>query len=158
MEEKNNRIIAQNRKARHEYHIEECFEAGIVLQGTEVKSLRVGKISIAESFAGNIGDEIFLFHAHIPEYEKANSLFNHESRRPRKLLLHKKQINKLLGKIKTKGYTLVPLSVYFNNKNKAKVELALAKGKQLFDKRASIKEREWKIEKARTLREKIKNG
>jgi SsrA-binding protein len=149
-----NRIIAQNRKARHDYHIEESIEAGIVLQGTEVKSLRVGKVSISESFASNIGDEMFLFHAYIPEYEKANLLFNHESRRPRKLLLHKRQLNKLLGKIKTKGYTLVPLSVYFNNKNKVKVEIALAKGKQLFDKRATIKEREWKIEKARTLREK----
>ncbi len=154
MADPTNRIIAQNRKARHEYHIEDIFEAGIMLQGTEVKSLRAGKVSIAESFAGSIGDELFLFHSHIPEYEKANSLFNHESRRPRKLLLHKKQINKLLGKIKTKGYTLVPLSVYFNNKNKVKIELALAKGKQLFDKRACIKEREWKIEKARTLREK----
>ena len=149
-----NRIIAQNRKARHDYHIEESFEAGIMLQGTEVKSLRVGQVSIADSFAGSIGDEIFLLHAHIPEYEKAHILFNHESRRPRKLLLHRKQVNKLLGKIKTKGYTLVPLSIYFNEKNKVKVELALAKGKQLFDKRASIKEREWKVEKARTLREK----
>lgn len=150
----NHKIIAQNRKARHEYHIEEVIEAGILLKGTEVKSLRAGKGSIAESFASNIGDEVFLFHVHIPEYEKANPLFNHESRRPRKLLLHRRQVNKLLGKIKTKGYTLVPLSFYFNDKNKVKVELALAKGKQLFDKRASIKEREWKVEKARTLREK----
>jgi SsrA-binding protein len=154
MAEANNKIIALNRKARHEYFIEETFEAGLMLQGTEVKSVRAGKISIAESFASNIGDELFLFHSHIQEYEKANLLFNHESKRPRKLLLHKKQINKLLGKIKTKGYTLVPLSVYFNDKNKVKIELALAKGKHLYDKRASIKEREWKVEKARTLREK----
>ena len=149
-----NRIIAQNRKARHDYHIEDNFEAGIVLQGSEVKSIRAGKISLNEAFASNIGDEIFLFHAHIAEYEKTNSLFNHETRRPRKLLLHRRQLNKLLGKIKTKGYTLVPLSLYFNNKNKVKVDLALAKGKHLYDKRATIKEREWKIEKARTLREK----
>ncbi len=154
MVDSTNRIIALNRKARHEYQIEDVLEAGIMLKGTEVKSLRTGKMSIAESFASNIGDEIFLFHSHIAEYNKASSLFNHESKRPRKLLLHKNQINKLLGKIKTKGYTLVPLSVYFNNKNKAKVELAVAKGKHLYDKRASIKEREWKIEKARTLREK----
>ena len=154
MNKENTRYIAQNRKARHEYHIEDSLEVGIMLEGTEVKSLRAGKISIAEAFATNIGDELFLMHAHIPEYEKANPLFNHNSRRPRKLLLHKAQVNKLLGKIKTKGYTLFPLSVYFNNKNKVKVELALAKGKHLFDKRASIKEREWKIEKARTLREK----
>lgn len=148
------RIIAQNKKARYEYHVEEEFEAGIVLQGTEVKSIRAGKISISESFASNIGDEIFLFHSHIAEYEKANKLFSHEQKRPRKLLLHKRQVNKLLGKIKAKGYTLVPLSIYFNEKNKVKVELALAKGKHLYDKRASVKEREWKIEKARTLREK----
>ncbi len=149
-----NRDITQNRKARHEYHIEEVFEAGIVLQGTEVKSLRAGKVSIAESFASNIGEELFLFHSHIQEYEKANALFNHDSKRPRKLLLHRRQVNKLIGRIKTKGYTLVPLSLYFNNKNKVKVELGLGKGKHLYDKRASIKEREWKIEKARTLREK----
>lgn len=148
------KIIAQNKKARHEYFIEDTYESGILLQGTEVKSVREGKVSINESFASNIGDELFLFHSHITEYEKANKLFNHEAKRPRKLLLHKNQINKLLGKIKTKGYTLVPLSLYFNNKNKVKVELALAKGKHLYDKRASIKEREWKIEKARTLREK----
>ena len=150
----NNRIIAQNRKARHDYHIEEDIEAGIMLEGTEVKSLREGKVSLNEAFASNIGGELFLFHAFIPEYGKAASMFNHEARRPRKLLLHAGQIKKLLGKIKTKGYTLIPLSLYFNNKNKVKVELALAKGKHLYDKRASLKEREWKIEKARTLREK----
>lgn len=149
-----NKNIAYNRKAKHEYFIEDTYEAGIVLKGTEVKSLRAGKISITESFASNIDDELFLFHSHITEYNKASSIFNHEAKRPRKLLLHKNQINKLLGKIKTKGYTLVPLSVYFNNKNKVKIELALAKGKHLYDKRATVKEREWKIEKARTLREK----
>lgn len=148
------RTIVQNKKARYEYNIEENFEAGIMLSGTEVKSVRAGKVSLNEAFASNIGAEIFLFHTHIAEYEKANKMFNHESRRPRKLLLHKRQVSKLLGKIKTKGYTLVPLSLYFNEKNKVKVDLALAKGKHLFDKRASIKEREWKIEKARTLREK----
>lgn len=148
------RIVAQNRKARHEYFIEETLEAGIVLSGSEVKSIRSGKVSLNEAFASNIGDEVFLLQCHITEHEKTNILFNHEARRPRKLLLHRRQLNKLLGKIKTKGYTLVPLSLYFNNKNKVKIELALAKGKHLYDKRASIKEREWKIEKARTLREK----
>lgn len=154
MTEEKNRVITHNRKARHEYFIEDVFEAGLVLKGTEVKSIREGKISINECFAGTIGDELFLFHSHIPEYEKASLMFNHEAKRPRKLLLHKSQVNKLLGKIKTKGYTLVPLSLYFNNKHKVKVELALAKGKHLYDKRASLKEREWKREKARTLREK----
>ncbi len=150
----NNKNIALNRKARHEYHIEEVFEAGIVLVGTEIKSLRAGKGSIAESFASDIGQELFLFNTHIQAYEKANQLFNHEDKRPRKLLLHKRELKKLLGKIKTKGYTLVPLSLYFNERNKVKVELALAKGKQLFDKRAAIKNREWAIEKSRILREK----
>jgi SsrA-binding protein len=154
MNSPNNRLIAQNRKARYEYHIEDTLEVGIMLQGTEVKSIRAGKVSINECFATNIDDELFLFHSHIPEYEKATKMFNHESKRPRKLLLHRGELKKLLGKIKTKGYTLVPLSLYFNNRNKVKVELALAKGKQLFDKRASIKEREWKREKSRTLREK----
>ncbi len=148
------KVIAQNRKARHEYHIESVLEVGIMLVGTEIKSLREGKGSIAESFASNIGNELFLFHSHIQAYEKANQLFNHEAKRPRKLLMHRRELNKLLGKVKTKGYTLVPLSLYFNEKNKVKVELALAKGKQLFDKRAAIKEREWKLDKARTLREK----
>lgn len=149
-----NKIIVQNRKARHDYFIEETYEAGIVLAGTEVKSLREGKGSINDSFAGTIGSELFLFHSHIDSYEKANKVFNHEAKKPRKLLLHKSQVNKLLGKIKAKGYTLVPLSLYFNNKNKVKVELALAKGKHTYDKRAAVAAREWKIEKARTLREK----
>jgi SsrA-binding protein len=152
MVENSHKIIAQNRKARHEYFIENTYEAGIALQGTEVKSLREGKGSIAESFASNIGDELFLLHSHIQEYEKANPLFNHQAKRPRKLLLHRSEVNKLLGKIKTKGYTLVPLTLYFNKNNKVKVELALAKGKHLYDKRASLKEREWKIEKSRTMR------
>ncbi len=154
MAENYHKIIAQNRKARHEYFIEDTLEVGIVLQGTEVKSLRLGKASIAEAFASNIGDELFLFHSHIQEYEKANDIFNHQATRPRKLLMLKRQMSKLIGKIKTKGYTLVPLSLYFNDKNKAKVELALAKGKHLYDKRADLKEREWKLDKARTLREK----
>lgn len=149
-----NRTIIQNRKARHDYFIEETYEAGIVLVGTEIKSLREGKGSINDSFASNIGVELFLFHSHIDTYEKANKLFNHEAKRPRKLMLHKSQVNKLLGKIKAKGYTLVPLSLYFNNKNKVKVELALAKGKHTYDKRAAVAAREWKLEKARALREK----
>ena len=152
MAETYQKLVAQNRKARHEYFIEDTLEVGIVLKGTEVKSLSLGKVSIAESFASSIGDELYLLHSHIQEYDKANDLFNHQAKRPRKLLLHRRQLNKLLGKIKTKGYTLVPLSLYFNNKNKVKVELALAKGKHLYDKRAAAKEREWKIEKAKTIR------
>lgn len=154
MEKQTKKIIAQNRKAKFEYHIEEVLEAGILLKGTEVKSIREGKISLDESFANKIGEEIFLFHVHISEYDKASELFNHETRRPRKLLLRRRQVNKLLGKIKTKGYTLVPLSLYFNEKNIVKVELAVAKGKHLYDKRASVKEREWNIDKSRILREK----
>lgn len=144
-------IVAQNRKARHDYFIEETIEAGIMLQGTEVKSLREGKSNIKDSHAAEMEEAIYLFNAYIPEYTKANR-FNHETRRPRKLLLHKREINKLMGKIKLKGYTLVPLSIYFNKKNIAKVELGLAKGKKQHDKRAAIKEREWNIEKQRALK------
>ena len=145
-------IVAQNRKARHNYFIEDVFEAGIVLEGTEVKSLREGKASIIDSHAFTENNQLFLLNCYIPEYEKANR-FNHLPRRPRKLLLHRYEIRKLLGKIKIKGYTLVPLSIYFNKKNKAKIELGLAKGKAQHDKRATIKEREWNLEKGRILKD-----
>ncbi|HTH97442.1 MAG TPA: SsrA-binding protein SmpB [Stellaceae bacterium] len=145
------RFVAQNRRARHEYFIQESVEAGVALVGTEVKSLRAGHASIAESFAREQGGEIFLLNAHIAEYPAA-SRFNHEPRRPRKLLLNRKEINKLLGSIKREGVTLVPLSIYFNDRGKAKVELGLAKGKKKADKREAEKQRDWNRDKARILR------
>jgi SsrA-binding protein len=145
------KLAADNRKARFNYAIDETLEAGIVLQGTEIKSLRGGKAMIAESYAGPMGDELFLFNAHIPEYLEANR-FNHEVRRPRKLLLHRRQINKLMGAIQREGYTVVPLKVYFNEKGRAKVELGLGKGKKLHDKRETEKTRDWNRDKARILK------
>mgnify|MGYP001119562117 CR=1 FL=1 len=145
------RIVAQNRRARFDYAIIEEIEAGIVLSGSEVKSLRGGRASINETYAGEMKGEIFLFNANIPVYEQANQ-FNHEPKRPRKLLLHKRQANKWIGAIQRKGMTLVALSVYFNNKGRAKVALALAKGKNTVDKRETIKERDWSRDKARILR------
>ncbi len=145
------KIVAQNRKARFSFALEEAFEAGIVLHGSEVKSLRAGHASIGESYAEIKGEEVFLVNSNIPEHATA-SHFSHSPSRPRKLLLHKKQIRKLLGKIKQKGYTIVPLCVYFNQRNKVKVELALAKGKNVVDKRETIKQRDWERNKARILK------
>jgi SsrA-binding protein len=147
------RQIAANRKARFNYEIGETFEAGIALTGTEVKSLRVGKATIGESYAGPSGEELLLFNADIPEYLQANR-FNHERRRPRKLLLHKRQINKLIGAVQRDGLTIVPMRLYFNDRGRAKVELALARGKTLGDKRDTEKKRDWQREKGRLLREK----
>ncbi|GAB4171287.1 MAG: SsrA-binding protein SmpB [Rickettsiaceae bacterium] len=147
------KVVAKNKKALFDYFIEENFEAGIVLKGSELKSIRLGKVSIADSHAAESKGEIYLYNCHIAEYEKANR-FNHESRRPRKLLLHKREIKKIIGKIKLKGYTLVALSLYLNNKNKVKVDLGLAKGKKQHDKRESIKEEDWKREQGRILRDK----
>ncbi|XVN40564.1 MAG: SsrA-binding protein SmpB [Rickettsia endosymbiont of Argas persicus] len=147
------KIIAQNKKALFNYFIEEKLEAGIVLTGSEVQSLRQGKASIEESHAADNGHEVFLYNCHIAKYEKAGR-FNHSTRRSRKLLLHKKEINKIIGKIKIKGYTLVALSMYFNKKNKVKVELGIAKGKKLHDKRQSIKEKDWKRDQSRLIRQK----
>ena len=148
-----NRIIAQNKVAYHNYFIEEEFEAGIVLVGSEVKSIRAGKVSMNDTHAENIGSEIFLFNLHIAEYKEANR-FNHDTRRPRKLLMHAKQIRKFSGKIRMKGYTLVALSLYFNTKNIVKVKIGLAKGKKKFDKREDIKDKDWKREQGRLMREK----
>lgn len=145
------RIVAQNRRARFDYFILEEFEAGIVLTGSEVKSLRSGKASINEAHAGEMKGDIYLFNANIPEYTQAN-YFNHEPKRPRKLLLHRREIHKLAGAIQRKGMTLVPLSIYFNNKGMAKVALGLAKGKNVVDKRETIKERDWKRDQSRLLR------
>lgn len=147
------KIIAQNKKALFNYFIEERLEAGIVLKGSEVQSLRQGKASIEDSHAADTGNEVFLYNCHIAEYEKAN-MFNHSTRRPRKLLLHKKEINKIIGRAKIKGYTLVALSMYFNKKNKIKIELGIAKGKKLHDKRESIKEKDWKKYQSRLVRQK----
>ncbi len=144
---------AQNRKARHNYSIQEKFEAGIVLTGTEVKSLRQGHATITESYAGEKQGEFYLFHAHIPEYKSADN-FNHEPRRPRKLLLHKRQIAKLAAAVLRKGMTVIPLGIYFNPRGIAKVELALATGKHTYDKRAASKERDWKRQKSRLMRDK----
>jgi SsrA-binding protein len=147
------RVVADNRKARFNYEIVETLEAGIALTGTEVKSLRGGKATIGESYAGPSGNEIFLFNAYIPEYLQANR-FNHETRRPRRLLLHKRQINKLLGATQREGFSVIPLKVYFNEKGRAKVELGLGRGKKLHDKRETEKQRDWNRERARLMRDK----
>ena len=148
-----NRVVADNRKARFNYEILETLEAGIALTGTEVKSLRQGKATIGEAYAGPSGNELFLFNAYIPEYLQANR-FNHETRRPRRLLLHKRQIDKFLGATQREGFTVIPLKIYFNEKGRAKVELGLGRGKKLHDKRESEKKKDWDRERARLMREK----
>jgi SsrA-binding protein len=147
------RVIADNRKARFNYEIGEVFEAGIALTGSEVKSLRQGKASIGESYADARGGEIWLVNANIPEYLQAGR-FNHLPKRPRRLLLHRRQINKLSGAVEREGMTLVPLKLYFNEKGRAKIELALARGKKLYDKRQTEKKRSWERERGRLLRAK----
>ena len=147
------RVIADNRKARFNYEIGEVFEAGIALTGSEVKSLRQGKASIGESYADARGGEIWLVNANIPEYLQAGR-FNHLPKRPRRLLLHQRQINKLSGAVEREGMTLVPLKLYFNEKGRAKIELALARGKKLYDKRQTEKKRSWERERGRLLRAK----
>lgn len=149
--EKAKQLAAQNRKARHSYFIEETLEAGLVLTGTEVKALRGGKANIAESYATEEDGEIWLLNAYLPEYAQGNR-FNHEPRRRRKLLLHRRQVGRLAGLIQRQGATLVPLSIYFNEKGRAKVELGLAHGKKQHDKRATIKDREWARERQRLLK------
>jgi SsrA-binding protein len=151
--ERRYKIAAENRKARFNYEIGEVFEAGIALTGTEVKSLRGGKATIAESYADARGGEIWLINSNIPEYSQA-SRFNHLPKRPRKLLLHKNQINKLAGAVERDGMTIVPLKVYFNDKGRAKIEIALARGKKLHDKRETDRKRSWERERGRLLREK----
>ena len=146
------KVVAENRRARFDYHIDDTFEAGIALVGTEVKALRGGQGSIAESYAEVRGGQVWLINANIPEFSHGNRN-NHEPKRPRKLLLHEREISRMTGAVERKGMTLVPLSAYFNGRGRAKIELALAKGKQAHDKRASIKDRDWKRDKARVLRE-----
>jgi len=145
------KTVAVKRKARHNYTIKDTIEAGIVLAGTEVKSLREGGAQITEAHAGEMGGELWLFNAHIPEYKGGNR-FNHEPRRPRKLLVHKRQRDRLIGAITREGMTLVPLSLYFNPRGIAKVEIGLAKGKKKWDKRETEKARDWQREKARLIR------
>ena len=146
------KTVAENRRARYEYFVTDVFEAGIALTGTEVKSLRFGEGSIAESYAEVKGGEVWLVNANVPEFSHGNR-HNHEPKRPRKLLLHEREIAKLTGAVERKGMTLVPLSIYFNGRGRAKVELALAKGKNNADKRATIKDREWKRDAARIMRD-----
>ncbi len=146
------KLIAENRRARFDYFLEETFEAGLVLTGSEVKSLRLGKANIAESYAGADGSELSLVNAYIPEYGPANR-FNHEPKRPRRLLLHRKQIDKLLGAVRRDGRTIVPTKLYWNDKGVAKLELALAKGKSAPDKRHTEAERDWKREQGRLMRD-----
>src|SRR6516165_77071 len=147
------RVIADNRKARFNYEIGEVLEAGIALTGTEVKSLRQGKAAIAESYADARNGEIWLINCNIAEYLQAGR-FNHAPKRPRRLLLHRRQINKLAGAVEREGMTLVPLKLYFNEKGRAKLELALARGKKLHDKRETEKKRSWERERGRLLRQK----
>ena len=146
------KVVAENRRARYEYFLEEFFEAGIALTGTEVKSLRFGEGSIAESYAEVKDNQVWLVNANVPEFSHGNRN-NHEPKRPRKLLLHEREINKMHGAVAREGMTLVPLMIYFNSKGRAKVELALAKGKKDHDKRATIKERDWKREQGRIMRD-----
>lgn len=152
MTEKQHRNAAENRKARFNYTIVDTLEAGIVLAGSEVKSLRAGKAQITDAYADDRGGELWLLNSYIPEYEKA-SHFQHDPRRPRKLLLHRREVEKLTGQIRVKGMTVVALSIYFNSRGIAKVQLGLAKGKTHGDKRDTIKDREWQREKERELKD-----
>ena len=145
------KTVAENRRARFDYYIEDKVEAGIALTGTEVKSLRFGEGSIAESYAEVRGGEAWLVNSNVPEFSHGNR-FNHEPKRPRKLLLHEREIARMHGAVERKGMTLVPLSIYFNSRGKAKVELALAKGKKTHDKRDTIKERDWKRDQQRIMK------
>jgi SsrA-binding protein len=147
------KIVADNRKARYNYQIGETFEAGIVLTGSEVKSMRTGKASIGESYAGTRDGELWLYNSNISEYKQAGP-FNHAPKRPRKLMLHRRQINKLIGAVEREGMTVVPLKLYFNEKGRAKVEIALARGKKLHDKRETEKKRSWERERGRLMRQK----
>lgn len=150
----NHKVVAENRRARFEFRIEETWEAGISLLGTEVKSLRTGQANIAESYASAEGDGIFLINAYIPEYKQAGAFFQHEPRRPRRLLLKAREIHKMRIAVERQGMTLVPLQLYFNARGRAKLKVALAQGKKLVDKREDIKKRDWQRQKARLMREK----
>jgi SsrA-binding protein len=147
------KVIADNRRARYDYEILDTFEAGIELKGSEVKSLRGGRTNLGESYAAMKAGELFLMNSNIPEYREANR-FNHEPKRPRKLLLHGKEISKLASGVLREGLTIVPLKMFFNGRGRVKVDIALAKGKKLHDKRESIKQKSWDRERSRLLRDK----
>ncbi len=146
------KVVADNRRARYDYEIMQSFEAGLELKGSEVKSLRVGHVNLAESYAAMKGQELFLINTNIPEYREANR-FNHEQKRPRKLLLNRKEIDRLSVGIQREGLTIIPLKLFFNPRGMVKVDIALAKGKKNVDKRETIKTRDWDREKARVLRD-----
>ena len=147
------KLIADNRRARFDYFLDERFEAGLALTGTEVKALRQGRANIAESYVGVEGRELMLINAHIPEYGPANR-FNHEPRRQRKLLMRRREIDKLIGAAQREGRTLAPVRLYFNDRGLVKLEVALARGKKAHDKRAAESERDWKREQGRLMRDK----
>lgn len=146
-------VVAQNRKARYNYFIEDSLEVGLMLTGSEVKSLRLGRANIGEAYAREINGELFLINAHITEYAQSGQ-FSHEPTRPRKLLLKRRQLDKLLAEVQRAGVTLVPLKIYFNARGFAKLELGIARGKKQFDKRETEKQRDWSRQKARLIREK----
>lgn len=148
----NNKLVAENRRARFDYAIEDTFEAGVMLVGTEVKALRLGQANIAESYASIEGEELFLINANIPIYEPA-SQFNHDPKRHRKLLLKRREINKLMGETQRKGRTLVPLKMYFNNEGRLKLLIGVGVGKKAVDKRETVKNRDWNKQKARIMRD-----
>lgn len=155
MVKREEKLIAQHKRARYDYEILESLEAGIILLGSEVKSLRFGKTSINEAYAGEMADDptaIYLFNANISEYNNADK-FGHDPKRPRKLLLKAREVKRLLGNVRKKGYTIVPLCFYFNQFGKAKIEIGLGRGKNVVDKRETIKERDWNREKSRVLRD-----
>ena len=146
------KVVAENRRARYDYEIMQKFEAALELTGSEVKSLRVGHINLAESYAAMKGEELFLINSNIPEYREANR-FNHEQKRPRKLLLHRKEIDRLAVGVLREGLTIIPLKMFFNPRGRVKVDIALARGKKNVDKRETIKIRDWNREKSRVLRD-----
>jgi SsrA-binding protein len=148
------KIVAENRKARYDYFIKDTWEAGLQLSGTEVKSLRKGQATIAESYASFENGGLFLVNAHIPELQTVGRFFQHEPRRPRKLLLHKAEMAKLANAVERQGMTMIPLEIYFNAKGRAKLKLALAEGKKLHDKREATAKRDWQRQKARLMRDK----
>ena len=148
------KVVAENRKARFNYEIGDTYEAGIALTGSEVKSLRSGKATIAESYADSKAGELWLVNANIPEYLQAGPFNNHAPKRPRRLLLHQREIDRLATGVEREGMTIVPLKLYFNERGRAKVELALARGKKLHDKRETDKKRSWDRERGRLMREK----
>jgi SsrA-binding protein len=148
------KLIAENRRARYDYFLEDTFEAGLMLTGSEVKSLRNGRANIAESYAAVEGREIMLVNADIPPYQQAGPHFNHEPRRHRKLLLKRKELDKLIGAVQRDGRTIIPTRLYWNDRGIAKLEVALAKGKKMHDKREATADRDWARDKARLLRDK----